>query len=207
MSDLKSKTLVELIDFIYSMLSEEITDTAKKNLFNHHVEELAFRLSISKASTIIFAFVFFHSLRGCYMTKREVVAIVFTHPTTNIYLAIQELIKNNLIKSYRNHPRRPEICFYTLDDLDKLIISNKAPVSPTKNTVVKSVISLLPFANGKDNWICLDKSKIGVVYNLTTDFGNYTAVVGDDIVFHDDTIEGIVTKLNQLLQENKLNLK
>jgi hypothetical protein len=206
MKELKSKTLCELIDFINSMLNEEITDTSKKNLFNHHVEELAFRLSISKASTIIFAFVFFHSLRGCYMTKREVVVVVFTHPTINIYLSIQELIKNNLIKYYRNHSRRPEMCFYTLDELDKLIVSNQAPISHSKNTDAKSVISVKPFENGEDYWILLNDKKIGVAYHLLTEFGAYTAMIGDYMVLHFQSIEEMIDKLIILRKEKKLKL-
>ena len=206
MSDLKSLTLVELIDFIVSSkMNGDITDFAVKNNYNYHVEELAFRLSVNKISAIIFSYVFFKSVRGCYPEKYEIVTDVINFNTSDIYISVQELIKNNLIKYFRNHPRKPHLCFYTSDELDKLIVANKAPISPSKNTVVKSVISVLAFENGNDFWVLLNGKKIGVAYNHITDNSNYTAVI-DFIVINADSIEEIVDKLNQLLKENKLKI-
>ena len=206
MSDLKSLTLVELIDFIVSFkMNGDITDFAVKNKYNLHVEELAFRLSVSKISAIIFSYVFFKSIRGSYPEKYEIVTDVINFNTCDIYISIQELIKNNLIKYFRNHPRKPHLCFYTLDELDKLIVANKAPISPTKNTVVKSVISVLAFENGNDFWVLLNDKKIGVVYNHISDNCNYTAVI-DFTVINADSIDEILDKLNQLLKENKLKI-
>ena len=206
MEQLKSKTLCELIDFIVSSkMNGDITDFAVKNNYNLHVEELACRLSVNKISAIIFSYVFFKSVRGCYPEKYEIVTDVINFNTSDIYISIQDLIKNNFIKYFRNHSRKPHLCFYTSDELDKLIISNKVPVSPSKATAAKSVISVLPFENGHDYWIYLNKNKIGVVYNHITDYSNYTAVI-DFTVINSDSIEEIVNKLNELLKENKLKI-
>ena len=201
-----AKTLCELIDLIVLSKSKgEITD--KDDLINYefHVTELSSRLSINKISAVIFAYVFFKSVRGCYPEKYEIVTDVINLNTSDIYISIQDLIKNNFIKYFRNHPRKPHLCFYTLDELDKLIVANKAPISPTKNTVVKSVISVLAFENGNDFWVLLNDKKIGVVYNHISDNSNYTAVI-DFIVINADTIDEIIDKLNSLLKENKLKI-
>jgi hypothetical protein len=206
MEQIKSKTLVELIDFIVSSkMNGDITDFAVKNNYNHHVEELACRLSVNKISAIIFSYVFFKSIRGSYPEKYEIVTDVINFNTSDIYISIQELIKNNLIKYFRNHPRKPHLCFFTTEDLDKLIVANISPFKITKSTLAKSVISVLPFENGHDYWICLNNNKIGVVYNHITDNSNYTAVI-DFTVINADTIDEIIDKLNQLLKENKLKI-
>ena len=208
MKDLKSKTLCELIDFIVqSKAKGEILDIETLTIYNNYVDELSNRLSISKISAIIFSYILFFSIRGSYQTKREVVTDVANESTIGIYLGLQELIKCNFIKYYRNFNRKPEICFYTMEELDRCIIDNKVPYSDQKSTVKKTAITVSFLNNNRDYWIFHEKNKIGIVYNLVTDFCNYTAVVGDYVVVHDDTIDGIVIKLNQLLQEDKLNLK
>ncbi len=206
MGRIKSLTLCEIIDYIVQNSKEDIVDYNRLVVYNSHVAELSSRLSINKISAVIFSYVFWKSTRGEWPTKKEMVTDVANERTKDIYYAISELIKNNLIKFFRPHPRRPEMCFYTLEELDKLIVANKAPIQQNKNPVAKSVISLLPFENGKDNWIYLNDSKIGVVYHLTTDFGNYTAIVGDNTIIHSDTIDEIVNRLNFLLKENKLKI-
>lgn len=205
MEDVKSKTLIELIDFINSLSNEKSTDCTKKNLYNHHIEELAFRLSINKVSAIIFAFIFFNSARGIYCTKREVVADVFSHTTTNIYLAIQELVKNNLIKSYRYHSRRPEVSFYTNDEIDKMILNNIVPFKESNRNSTEKLI-LKPFENGEDYWILINDEKIGVAYHLLSDYGSYTVMVGEYLILHYQSFDEMKEKLTTLHKEKKLKL-
>jgi hypothetical protein len=206
MDDVKSKTLIELIDFIQSLAKEVNIDFANKNLYNHHVEELAFRLSLNRTSTIIFSFVFFHSLRGIYSTKREVVADVFSLPTTDIFLAIQELIKNNLIKSYRFHSRRPEVSFYTTEEIDKMIINDIVPTVKESNRNSTEKLILKPFENGEDYWILINDEKIGVAYHLLSDYGSYTVMVGEYLILHYHSFDEMKEKLTTLHKEKKLKL-
>ena len=207
MDDAKSKTLIELIDFIVqSKAKGEIIDKETLTIYNSYVTELSSRLSISKISAVIFSYVFFKSIKGEYPTKREMLTDVVNENTKDIYLAISDLVKNNFIKYFRSHPRRPEMCFYTLDELDKLIVSNQAPISHSKNTDAKSVISVKPFENGEDYWILLNDKKIGVAYHLLTEFGAYTAMIGDYMVLHFQSIEEMIDKLIILRKEKKLKL-
>ena len=204
MEDLKIKTLIELIDVIVSSkMNGEITDIELKNKYNQHIEELAYRLTINKVSAIIFAFILFHSSRGVYSSKREVVADVFSHPTTDIYLAIQELKKNNLVKSYRYHSRRPEVSFYTTEDMDKMILDNIVPYRESNKNYTEKLI-LRPFENGEDFWILINEEKIGVAYHLLSDFGRYTVMIGEFMILHYNSFEEMKEQLTFLHKEKKL---
>lgn len=206
MTEIKLKTIVELIDFIFqAKASGDICDEEQLKIYNTHAEELASRLSVSRVSAIIFAYIFWKSVRGDFSTKREVVTDVAKENTKEIFLSFSELIKNNLVKYYKPHPRKPENCYYTLEELDKCIINNNLPFLQNK-TATKLLITMHPFENGEDYWVYLNNNKIGVAYHLVTDSSNYSVVVGDEFVLHSNSVDEVLENLNKLLKDNKLKI-
>lgn len=202
MNDTKKNTLCELIDAIVLNSGNCRTNPNVSEL----VKELSTRLDLSYTSTILFSNIFWKSCRGEFPSKSEILPVIAGESTAGIYLAIQELYKKDYIKSFRTSPRRPYLCFYTMEELDRKIINNELPYFKRKleeETISK--ILLKPIANSNDYQILLNDVQIGIIYFNLSELNIYTAVVNDNMVTEGNNLNEIEIEINKLLKENESN--
>lgn len=202
----KNYTLCELIDLIVGSIENEKTASLKSD-FEMHVDLLSNRLEISHSASILFAFVFQKSVKGFFPTKYEVTSILPKESTRGIYMSIQELYLKEYVKSFRNNPRRPEICFYTQAELDKQIVNNIVPNTLENiNSKNKSSINIRRIDQTCDYLIYFEEKELGTVYSFITEDVRYSAVVNSELIAQSNSMEEILKILNQLLNEHKLNI-
>jgi hypothetical protein len=199
----KENTLCDLIDTIVTRSKAH----GKNANISIELKELSARLDLSPISALLFSSIFYSSLRGEFPTKNEIITIIPEESSRGIYLAIQELFRKEIVKSFKNHPRRPAICFYTLDEIDKKIINNEVPIFiQSRSQELKQSIKLNRIDNSKDYKIYLNDRHIGMVYHNINDDFNYSAIVSDQIVTESNSLNDIQAKLNQMSKENNLKV-
>lgn len=202
MTEPNKYTLCELIDLI--VLDSRICTNSK---FTNYVNELSERLDLSFSSTILFCNIFYRSCRGDFPQKNEILQVISGESTKGIYLSIQELFKKEYVKSFRTHPRRPYLCFYTLEELDRKIINDELPSINKKNsgeTILKVVIK--PISNSNDFIIYLKDAEIGIIYFNLSEINNYTAVLKNNLVSEGNSLDEIENKINKMLKEKEISL-
>jgi len=203
MDNNKALTLCELIDKI---VTESKAIGNKANISNELVE-LSTRLDLSRTSTLLFSNIFYKSLRGEFPSKAEIITCIQDENSKEIYLALQDLFKKELVKCFRTHPRQPVICFYTLDELDKKIINNEIPSINRKPTAInKSSINIKPKCNSSDHLIYLADVQIGIIYFKLSEIYNFTAIVNDSLAAEADTLNEIENRLNKMLNDKDFKL-
>ncbi len=200
----EDSNLIDRIDYIYgSLLKNDHGDVV-----TYLIKSLSNQLSINYNSSIVFVTVIHASIRGAYLSKREILKFISDISSENIYKSINECLHYDYIRCYKSERRRPELFFYTTSEIDHLIINNKVPelqLNPVSKPKPNSII-LVPLQNDRDYWIQLADRKIGLIYNLIIEGSNYTAVVGDDIVANSESLNEMTGILNNLLRSGKLSI-
>ncbi len=199
----EDSNLIERIDYVYGSLLKNDHGEAVALL----IKSLSNQLRINYNSSIVFVTVIYQSIRGSYLSKREILKFISDISSEEIYKSINECLHNDFIRCYKSERRRPELFFYTTSEIDHLIINNKVPeIQKIPASTPKPVsIVLVPLKNDRDYWIQLSDRKIGVIYNLIIEGSNYTAVIGNDIVANSESLNEMTGILNNLLRSGKLS--
>jgi hypothetical protein len=119
-----------------------------------------------------------------------------------------EIIKSEFVKSYKENLRKPEIRFYCPVEIEDQITRNSIPAPKVRCTAKKKPsISVSPFENHVDYQLTLNDRIIGAVYFSIIDDLSYTAVIGDTIAGHHNSLEELIRMLNAMYSEKKLEIK
>lgn len=202
----QSGALLDLIDasvHYYNLYSENQREDTLE-LHKSIVEKLSVRLQLSLPASALFSYIFFHAMRGYFPTKFEAISIINMERSKVIYAGISELVKSELVKTYKEHFRRPEVKFFIPIEVEEKIMENQVPIPKIRVSRKKAAIAISRIENCEDFIITCYEKTIGTVYFSLLDSFKYTAVIRDEIVTNGDDLDEIVSQLNSMFAEKKI---